>query len=60
MLTPFDSPKSLHWQQSLRSPIIRQLEIFSFTMQFLTFLLWDRLTGANRGKKTAKESEMVS
>jgi len=60
MLTPFDSPKSLHWQQSLRSPIIRQLEIFSFTMQFLTFLLWDRLTGANRGKKRQRSGQSLS
>ena len=59
MLTPFDSPKSLHWQQSLRSPIIRQLEIFSFTMQFLTFLLWDRLTGANRGKKRQRRAKWL-
>ncbi|NCR54199.1 MAG: AarF/ABC1/UbiB kinase family protein [Microcystis aeruginosa L211-07] len=59
MLTPFDSPKSLHWQQSLRSPIIRQLEIFSFTTQFLTFLLWDRLTGANRGKKRQKRAKWL-
>ncbi|MFM6403172.1 MAG: ABC1 kinase family protein [Microcystis sp.] len=59
MLTPFDSPKSLHWQQSLRSPIIRQLEIFSFTTQFLTFLLWDRLTGANRGKKRQRRAKWL-
>ena len=59
MLTPFDSSKSLHWQQSLRSPIIRQLEIFSFTMQFLTFLLWDRLTGANRGKKRQRRAKWL-
>ena len=59
MLTPFDSPRSLHWQQSLRSPIIRQLEIFSFTMQFLTFLLWDRLTGANRGKKRQRRAKWL-
>ncbi|GCL58551.1 ABC1 kinase family protein [Microcystis aeruginosa] len=59
MLTPFDSPKSLHWQQSLRSPIVRQLEIFSFTMQFLTFLLWDRLTGANRGKKRQRRAKWL-
>ncbi len=59
MLTPFDSPKSLHWQQSLRSPIIRQLEIFSFTMQFLTFLLWDRFTGANRGKKRQRRAKWL-
>ncbi len=59
MLTPFDSPRSLHWQQSLRSPIIRQLEIFSFTTQFLTFLLWDRLTGANRGKKRQKRAKWL-
>ena len=59
MLTPFDSPKSLHWQQSLRAPIVRQLEIFSFTMQFLTFLLWDRLTGANRGKKRQRRAKWL-
>jgi len=59
MLTPFDSPKSLHWQQSLRSPIVRQLEIFSFTTQFLTFLLWDRLTGANRGKKRQRRAQWL-
>jgi predicted unusual protein kinase regulating ubiquinone biosynthesis (AarF/ABC1/UbiB family) len=59
MLTPFDSPKSLHWQQSLRSPIVRQLEIFSFTTQFLTFLLWDRLTGANRGKKRQRRAKWL-
>ena len=59
MLTPFDSPRSLHWQQSLRSPIIRQLEIFSFTTQFLTFLLWDRLTGANRGKKRQRRAKWL-
>ncbi|MDB9405259.1 AarF/ABC1/UbiB kinase family protein [Microcystis sp. CS-574] len=59
MLTPFDSSKSLHWQQSLRSPIIRQLEIFSFTTQFLTFLLWDRLTGANRGKKRQRRAKWL-
>lgn len=59
MLTPFDSPKSLHWQQSLRAPIIRQLEIFSFTMQFLTFLLWDRLTGANGGKKRQRRAKWL-
>ncbi|MDB9413043.1 ABC1 kinase family protein [Microcystis aeruginosa] len=59
MLTPFDSPKSLHWQQSLRSPIIRQLEIFSFTTQFLTFLLWDRLMGANRGKKRQRRAKWL-
>ncbi|MBD2289874.1 AarF/ABC1/UbiB kinase family protein [Microcystis wesenbergii FACHB-1317] len=59
MLTPFDSPRSLHWQQSLRSPIVRQLEIFSFTMQFLTFLLWDRLTGANRGKKRQRRAKWL-
>ncbi len=59
MLTPFDSSKSLHWQQSLRSPIIRQLEIFGFTMQFLTFLLWDRLTGANRGKKRQRRAKWL-
>ena len=59
MLTPFDSSKSLHWQQSLRSPIIRQLEIFRFTMQFLTFLLWDRLTGANRGKKRQRRAKWL-
>ncbi|MFM2378805.1 MAG: hypothetical protein RLZZ143_1383 [Cyanobacteriota bacterium] len=59
MLTPFDSSKSLHWQQSLRSPIVRQLEIFSFTMQFLTFLLWDRLTGANRGKKRQRRAKWL-
>ncbi len=59
MLTPFDSPKSLHWQQSLRSPIIRQLEIFSFTTQFLTFLLWDRLTGANRVKKRQRRAKWL-
>lgn len=59
MLTPFDSPKSLNWQQSLRSPIIRQLEIFSFTTQFLTFLLWDRLTGANRGKKRQRRAQWL-
>ena len=59
MLTPFDSPKSLHWQQSLRSPTIRQLEIFSFTTQFLTFLLWDRLTGANRGKKRQRRAKWL-
>ncbi|NCR91409.1 MAG: AarF/ABC1/UbiB kinase family protein [Microcystis aeruginosa G13-10] len=57
--TPFDSPKSLHWQQSLRAPIVRQLEIFSFTMQFLTFLLWDRLTGANRGKKRQRRAKWL-
>jgi predicted unusual protein kinase regulating ubiquinone biosynthesis (AarF/ABC1/UbiB family) len=59
MLTPFDSSKSLHWQQSLRSPIVRQLEIFSFTTQFLTFLLWDRLTGANRGKKRQRRAKWL-
>lgn len=59
MFIPFDSSKSLHWQQSLRSPIIRQLEIFSFTMQFLTFLLWDRLTGANRGKKRQRRAKWL-
>lgn len=59
MFTPFDSPKSLHWQQSLRAPIVRQLEIFSFTMQFLTFLLWDRLTGANRGKKRQRRAKWL-
>ena len=59
MLTPFDSPKSLHWQQSLRAPIVRQLEIFGFTMQFLTFLLWDRLTGANRGKKRQRRAKWL-
>ncbi|AVQ73278.1 hypothetical protein B5D77_19860 [Microcystis sp. MC19] len=59
MVTPFDSPKSLHWQQSLRAPIVRQLEIFSFTMQFLTFLLWDRLTGANRGKKRQRRAKWL-
>ena len=59
MLTPFDSPKSLHWQQSLRAPIVRQLEIFSFTTQFLTFLLWDRLTGANRGKKRQRRAKWL-
>jgi len=59
MLTPFDSPRSLHWQQSLRSPIVRQLEIFSFTTQFLTFLLWDRLTGANRGKKRQRRAKWL-
>ena len=59
MLTPFDSPKSLHWQQSLRAPIVRQLEIFGFTMQFLTFLLWDRLTGANRGKKRQRRAQWL-
>ncbi|OPF18739.1 hypothetical protein B1L04_04575 [Microcystis aeruginosa KW] len=59
MLIPFDSPKSLHWQQSLRAPIVRQLEIFSFTMQFLTFLLWDRLTGANRGKKRQRRAKWL-
>ncbi|WP_419547082.1 ABC1 kinase family protein [Microcystis sp.] len=59
MLTPFDSPKSLHWQQSLRAPIVRQLEIFSFTMQFLTFLIWDRLTGANRGKKRQRRAKWL-
>ncbi|WP_286824214.1 AarF/ABC1/UbiB kinase family protein [Microcystis sp. LSC13-02] len=50
---------SLHWQQSLRAPIVRQLEIFSFTMQFLTFLLWDRLTGANRGKKRQRRAKWL-
>ena len=59
MLTPFDSSKSLHWQQSLRSPIVRQLEIFSFTTQFLTFLIWDRLTGANRGKKRQRRAKWL-
>ncbi len=59
MVTPFDSPKSLHWQQSLRAPIVRQLEIFSFTMQFLTFLFWDRLTGANRGKKRQRRAKWL-
>ncbi|BCU10074.1 ABC1 kinase family protein [Microcystis aeruginosa] len=59
MVTPFDSPKSLHWQQSLRAPIVRQLEIFSFTMKFLTFLLWDRLTGANRGKKRQRRAKWL-
>ncbi|TRU60027.1 MAG: AarF/ABC1/UbiB kinase family protein [Microcystis aeruginosa Ma_QC_Ch_20071001_M135] len=59
MITPFDSPKSLHWQQSLRAPIVRQLEIFGFTMQFLTFLLWDRLTGANRGKKRQRRAKWL-
>jgi predicted unusual protein kinase regulating ubiquinone biosynthesis (AarF/ABC1/UbiB family) len=59
MLTPFDSSKSLHWQQSLRSPIVRQLEIASFTTQFLTFLLWDRLTGANRGKKRQRRAKWL-
>ncbi|RPH89340.1 MAG: AarF/ABC1/UbiB kinase family protein [Chroococcales cyanobacterium metabat2.561] len=59
MLIPVDSSKSLHWQQSLRSPIIRQLEIFSFTTQFLTFLLWDRLTGANRGKKRQRRAKWL-
>ncbi len=59
MLTPFDSPKSLHWQQSLRAPIVRQLEIFSFTTQFLTFLIWDRLTGANRGKKRQRRAKWL-
>lgn len=59
MLIPFDSSQSLHWQQSLRSPMIRQLEIFSFTTQFLTFLLWDRLTGANRGKKRQRRAQWL-
>ena len=59
MFIPFDSSKSLHWQQSLRSPIVRQLEIFSFTTQFLTFLLWDRLTGANRGKKRQRRAKWL-
>ncbi|NCT44996.1 MAG: AarF/ABC1/UbiB kinase family protein [Microcystis aeruginosa G11-09] len=48
-----------NWQQSLRAPIVRQLEIFSFTMQFLTFLLWDRLTGANRGKKRQRRAKWL-
>lgn len=59
MFIPFDSSKSLHWQQSLRSPIVRQLEIFSFTTQFLTFLLWDRLTAANRGKKRQRRAQWL-
>ncbi|MDB9417094.1 ABC1 kinase family protein [Microcystis aeruginosa] len=59
MFIPFDSSKSLHWQQSLRSPIVRQLEIFSFTTQFLTFLLWDRLTAAHRGKKRQRRAQWL-
>jgi predicted unusual protein kinase regulating ubiquinone biosynthesis (AarF/ABC1/UbiB family) len=59
MLIPFDSSKSLHWQQSLRSPIGRQWEIFSFTTQFLTFLFWDRLTGSNTGKKRQKRARWL-
>jgi predicted unusual protein kinase regulating ubiquinone biosynthesis (AarF/ABC1/UbiB family) len=59
MLIPFDSSKSLHWQQSLRSPLGRQLEIFSFTTQFLTFFLWDRLTGANTVKKRQKRAQWL-
>lgn len=59
MLIPFDSSKSLHWQQSLRSPLGRQLEIFGFTTQFLTFFLWDRLTGANTVKKRQKRAQWL-
>jgi predicted unusual protein kinase regulating ubiquinone biosynthesis (AarF/ABC1/UbiB family) len=59
MLIPFDSSKSLHWQQSLRSPIGRQWEIFSFTTQFLTFLFWDRLTGSNTGKKRQRRAKWL-
>ncbi|TRU44189.1 MAG: AarF/ABC1/UbiB kinase family protein [Microcystis aeruginosa Ma_QC_Ch_20071001_S25D] len=43
----------------MRAPIVRQLEIFGFTMQFLTFLLWDRLTGANRGKKRQRRAKWL-
>jgi predicted unusual protein kinase regulating ubiquinone biosynthesis (AarF/ABC1/UbiB family) len=59
MLIPFYSSKSLHWQQSLRSPIGRQWEIFSFTTQFLTFLFWDRLTGSNTGKKRQRRAKWL-
>lgn len=59
MLIPFDSSKSLHWQQSLRSPIGRQWEIFSFTTQFLTFLLWDRLAGSNTVRKRQRRAQWL-
>jgi predicted unusual protein kinase regulating ubiquinone biosynthesis (AarF/ABC1/UbiB family) len=59
MLTPFESSKSLHWQHSLRSPFGRQLEIFRFTSQFLTFLFWDRLTGANSVRKRQQRAKWL-
>jgi predicted unusual protein kinase regulating ubiquinone biosynthesis (AarF/ABC1/UbiB family) len=53
MLIRLDTLKPLHWQSSQRSPLARQFEVFSSVLQFLGFLLRDRLTGdrSSRGRQ---------
>ncbi|GBF79521.1 ABC1 kinase family protein [Aphanothece sacrum] len=43
MLTKSASPKSLRWQRSNYSPLARQWEISSVTLQFIFRLLWDKI-----------------
>jgi predicted unusual protein kinase regulating ubiquinone biosynthesis (AarF/ABC1/UbiB family) len=59
MITRIDTSKPFHWQSEQRSPLARQLEIFTSALQFTGFLLRDHLAGDRSSRVRHKRAEWL-
>ncbi|MEA5510308.1 AarF/ABC1/UbiB kinase family protein [Crocosphaera sp. UHCC 0190] len=59
MLTKSASSQSLRWQRSNNSPLTRQWEISTITLQFLLGFFWDKLLRNNSSRQRHKRAKWL-